>query len=198
MTNVGSCIFLLVLLISSYPSWGTVTPLDSSYQYDVGLESVSVENTELLHQNHVYDGAPNLHPYCSNSLICNLQEKTLDGSFFAFEVSLLATKGAKGLETRGVKPAPGERTIQGQVDAATQAGNPTIQRGGQDLVRLRSGGHGQAGATATPQNVRNVAPNGRVFTGKGADRAVTPRDIRELHKAQTGQGTSTIRTRSGR
>ncbi|WP_339782505.1 RHS repeat-associated core domain-containing protein [uncultured Marinobacter sp.] len=107
------------------------------------------------------------------------------------------TKGP-GLETRGYKPQPGERTIQGQVDAATQAGNPTVQRGGQDLFRLRSSGHGKTGATATPQNVRNVTPNGRVFTGKGADRAVTPRNIRELHKAQTGQGTSTLRSRSGR
>lgn len=110
----------------------------------------------------------------------------------------VVTKGAKGLETRGYKPQPGERTIQGQVDAVTQAGNPTVQRGGQDLFRLRSSGHGQAGATATPQNVRNVTPDGRVFTGKGPDRAVTPRDIRELYKAQTGQGTSTVRTRSGR
>ena len=60
--------------------------------------------------------------------------------------SLDVTKGT-GLESRGYRPAPGERTIQGQVDAATQAGNPTVQRGGQDLFRLRSSGHGQAGAT---------------------------------------------------
>ena len=111
-----------------------------------------------------------------------------------------AKGGGKGLETRGVRPGPGERTIQGQVDAATQAGNPTIQRGGQDLVRLRSSGHGQSGATATPQNVFRTNPKtGERFGPQaGPDRAVTPRDIRELHKAQTGQGTSTIRTRSGR
>lgn len=103
-----------------------------------------------------------------------------------------------GLETRGYRPAPGERTIQGQVDAATVAGNPTIQRGGQDLVRLRSDGHGQVVATATSQNIRRVAPDGRVFRGKGPDREVTPRDIRELYNAQTRQGTSDLRTRSGR
>ncbi len=103
-----------------------------------------------------------------------------------------------GLETRGYRPAPGEGTIQGQVDAATRAGNPTVQRGGQDLFRLRPSGHGQAGATVTPQNVRNVTPDGRVFTGKGPDSAVTPRDIRELYKGQTEYGTSSIRTRSGR
>ena len=109
-------------------------------------------------------------------------------------------KGTKGLETKGYKPQPGERTIQGQVDTAVQqaGGNPTVQRGGRDLVRLRSQGHGQAVATATPQNVRNVTPDGRAFAGKGPDRTVTPRDIRELYKAQTGQGTSALRTRSGR
>lgn len=34
-------------------------------------------------------------------------------------------------------------------------------------------------AIATPQNVRRETPDGRVFTGKGPNRAVTPRDIRE-------------------
>jgi RHS repeat-associated protein len=105
-----------------------------------------------------------------------------------------------GLETRGYRPAPGERMIQGQVDAAVQqaGGNPTVQRGGQDLFRLRSDGHGSTGATATPQNVRNVTPDGRVFVGKGPDAPVSPQQISELYKAQTGNGTSIIRTRVGR
>lgn len=115
--------------------------------------------------------------------------------------SLALKRGSKattGLENRGHRPAPGERTIQGQVAAATKAGNPTIRRGGQDLFRLRSSGHGQVGASATPQNVRRQASNGRAFTGKGPDRPVNARDIRELFKAQIGHGTSTLRTRSGR
>ncbi len=101
--------------------------------------------------------------------------------------------------TRGFRPRAGTRTIQGQVDAAVHkmGGNPTVQRGGQDLFRLRSRGHGSNRATATPQNVRNISPEGRVFFGKGPDRSVTQRDIRELYKAQTGIGTSRIRTRSG-
>ena len=109
-------------------------------------------------------------------------------------------KTPTGLETRGYRPALGERTIQGQVDNAIQqaGGNPTIQRGGQDLFRLRSSGHGSTSATATPQNIRNITPDGRVFTGKGPDTPVGPREIRELYKAQTGQGTSIIRTRSGK
>ncbi len=105
---------------------------------------------------------------------------------------------AKGIEKRGVKPASGERTFQGQINSATTSGNPTVQRNGEDLVRLRADGHGQTEATATPQNVRNVAPNGKVFIGSGSDRAVTPRDIRELHKAKTEYGTSAIRTRKGK
>ena len=109
-------------------------------------------------------------------------------------------KGAKGIETRGFRAAPGERTIQGQVDAATRSGNPTVQRGNRDLFRLRSSGHGRSEATATPQNVFRTNPRtGERFGPQaGPDRAVTPRDIRELYKAQTGHGTSTIRTRGGR
>ncbi|WP_223250374.1 RHS repeat-associated core domain-containing protein [Marilutibacter maris] len=50
-----------------------------------------------------------------------------------------------GLESRGYRPVPGERTIQGQVDSAvsTANGNPTIVRNGNDVVRLRSSGHGK-------------------------------------------------------
>ena len=105
---------------------------------------------------------------------------------------------AKGIEKRGVKPGPGERTFQGQINSATTSGNPTVQRNERDLVRLRSDGHGQTGATATPQNQRNVAPDGTVRFGRGPDRPVDQKDIRELHKAKTEQGTSTIRTRKGK
>ena len=102
-----------------------------------------------------------------------------------------------GLETKGVRPGPGERTIQGQIDAATAAGNPTVRRGNQELFRVRSNGHGSMEASTTPLNVRHVTPDGRVFYGKGPDTAVTPLHIRELYKSQTGHGTSTLRTRSG-
>ncbi|MBF5054866.1 YD repeat-containing protein [Alcanivorax sp. 521-1] len=113
---------------------------------------------------------------------------------------IVVRANGKGLETRGYRPKPGERTIQGQVDAATNNGvrNPTVQRGGQDLFRMRSGGHGRSGASVTPQNVRNVAPNNRIYMGKGPDRTVGSKDIRELYKAQTGHGTNTFRTKSGR
>ena len=105
----------------------------------------------------------------------------------------------KGLAGRGVRPSPGSRTIQGQVDdAVSQAGgNPTVQRGGQDLVRMRSSGHGSGGATSTPQNIRNVSPDGTVRMGRGPDRATSNRDMRELYKARDGQGTSQVRTRNG-
>lgn len=73
-----------------------------------------------------------------------------------------------------------------------------MKRGSRDLFRLRSSGHGQPRATATPQNVRRVSPEGDVHVGRGPDRGITNRDMRELYKGQTGHGTSAVRTRSGR
>ncbi len=105
-----------------------------------------------------------------------------------------------GLSGRGLKPSEGSRTIQGQVDNAveTAGGNVTVKRGGQDLVRVRSSGHGSSSATSTPQNVRNVAPSGKVFNQPGSDRSTSNRDMKELYKARTGQGTNEARTRGGK
>tara|TARA_A100001015_G_scaffold319638_1_gene443166 strand:+ start:983 stop:1570 length:588 start_codon:yes stop_codon:yes gene_type:complete len=104
-----------------------------------------------------------------------------------------------GLSSRGYRPKPGERTIQGQVELATEKGNPTIVRGGRDLFRLRSSGHGSSSATTTPQNVMNITPDGGVFYVKAKKhRPVNVRDIKELYMAQTGHGISKIRTKSGK
>lgn len=110
-----------------------------------------------------------------------------------------APKGA--IPGMGVSPAPGSRTFQGVADDLVEStgGNPTIQRGGRDLFRVRASGHGKSGASVTPQNVRRVAPDGRVFPGqKGLDAPLGPREVREIHKATTGHGTSSIRTHSDR
>lgn len=179
---------MIALSGQSLASWQADTGI---YSYDA-LPSVSNKQyaPSRLH-NSGYD-APQNFPNAPGS-------KVRKRSFSAFVDGSFVPKRT-GLETRGYKPAPGERTIQGQVDAATQAGNPTVQRGGQDLFRLRSGGHGQAGATATPQNVYRTNPRTgeRFGPQSGPDRAVTDRDIGELYKAQTNHGTSSIRTRSGR
>lgn len=131
-----------------------------------------------------------------------MRENVTASDGFEAAAMLVGPRGGRGtqggLETRGYRPAPGERTVQGQVENATGNGNPTVGRGGQDLVRFRSTGHGSNTATATPQNVRNVAPDGRVFTGKGPDRSPTNRDMKELHRASTAQTGTHIRTRSGR
>jgi RHS repeat-associated protein len=107
---------------------------------------------------------------------------------------------ARGLEGRGVTPPPGARTFVGQAkDAvARAAGNPTVTRGGQELFRLRSSGHGSTGPTVTPLNVRNVSPSGRAFFQRGPDRPLSQREMRELYKAEHAQGTSGARTRGGR
>ena len=187
MSTMFRFVLFLLLFLSASQTWGVSV---SAHQYDVKSVIFAVDA-------YVYDAPLNLRT-CDNQCIESKAQDVNKGHFLAFVSDFLATKSVRGLETRGVRPASGTRTIQGQVDAATQAGNPTVQRGGQDLFRLRSSEHGQGGATATPQNVRNVTPDGKVFIGRGSDRAVTPRDIRELYKAQTGQGTSSIRTRSGR
>jgi len=88
--------------------------------------------------------------------------------------------------------------VDAYIESATATGNPTVQRGGRDLARFRSSGHGSSNATATPQNVRNTTPDGRTFYGKGPDRPVSARDIKELYKAQNGIGTNGIRKRSGK
>jgi hypothetical protein len=102
---------------------------------------------------------------------------------------------------RGVDPAPGSRTRQSVVDELVEStgGNPTVQRGGTDLFRVRRSGHGRSGASATPVNVRRTAPDGRVFTGQtGPDKPVGNREIREIYKATTDQDTSSVRTRGRR
>ncbi len=107
------------------------------------------------------------------------------------------TKISKGLSARGYRPATGERTIQGYVDDFIQeagGGSPTVQRGGRDLFRVRSGGHGQPGTSVTPQNVRNVAPN-KVYYGKGDDVPTGTQHIKEIYKARD---TGNWRTRGGR
>jgi hypothetical protein len=73
----------------------------------------------------------------------------IDGlhTYFVSDLEILSHNMCGGLENRGYKPTASERTIQGQVDEAVQqvGGNPTIQRGEQDLFRLRSQGHGKLG-----------------------------------------------------
>ncbi|WP_349257207.1 RHS repeat-associated core domain-containing protein [Vitreimonas sp.] len=114
--------------------------------------------------------------------------------------SAIGGAGDVGLASRGYRPAPGERTVQGYVEStiAEAGGNPTVQRGGHDLFRLRASGHGSSSATATSQNVRRVAPDGTVRHQAGQDRPVSNRDIRETYRARDGQTGSRIRTRRDR
>ena len=108
---------------------------------------------------------------------------------------------AAAVRVRGGRHAsPSSRTFQGLVEEAhgRYGGNPTVTRNGRDIVRFRRDGHGSNSATVTPQNVRRVAPNGQVHPGRGNVRAVTRRDIKELYKALVGEGTNSVRTRSGR
>ena len=121
-------------------------------------------------------------------------------TYFVSSLAILSHNMCGGLENRGYRPNAYERSIQGQVEIVKKqaGGNPTVFRKKQDLARLRPDGHGQSGATATPLNVRNVDPEGNIHIGRGPDRPVTKRDIRELYKGLERHGNSRVRTRSGR
>ena len=64
-----------------------------SYQYDELVVTESHKNIEVESKNQHYDGTANLCYRCIHSSAENLQKKARDGSFFAFEVGLVATKG---------------------------------------------------------------------------------------------------------
>lgn len=103
---------------------------------------------------------------------------------------------SKGLHYRGERAVQGERTFQSQVAKAVKEGNPTVARGGKQLLRFREDGHGMA-ASVQPRNVRNVSPSGEARLQKGPDRPVNRRDMKELYKMQTGQN-QRMRDRRGR
>jgi len=73
-------------VVFSFQVWG--------YVYDAVLDVSSYGNIEFDIENQHYDGTPNLCYRCINPFVENLQEKTQDGSFLAFEVGLVAAKGA--------------------------------------------------------------------------------------------------------
>ena len=106
----------------------------------------------------------------------------------------------RGLEYRGTRTVQADRTMQGQVSKAVEkaGGNPTAVRNGQDLARFRTGRHGMETANVTPQNVRNVNPEGKARLQPGPDRLVNKSDMKELYKAQSKQPGSGLRTRNGK
>lgn len=85
---------LLFIYVWAGPSWGVITSEVKTYNYDVVTESIVNKNVKLNQQNFTYDDTQNFHYCCSESLNSSREVKALVGSFFAFEVGLVATKGA--------------------------------------------------------------------------------------------------------
>lgn len=107
-----------------------------------------------------------------------------------------AVGGDVGLASRGVRPAPGARTIEGVIDQAVQAagGEVTVIRpSGGEVARVGSGGrHGIPSAHAH-ESYGNVSPSGQLYTGLGNDAVpANSRHIRELTNEN-----NTTRTRGG-
>jgi len=79
--------FILLLILSINVSWG--------YTYDAGLNTSNYKIIDFELQNQQYDGISNLCYRCTHATDKVLQEKAQDGSFFAFEVGFVASKGGK-------------------------------------------------------------------------------------------------------
>jgi len=77
--------FILLLILSINVSWG--------YTYDAGLNTSNYKIIDFELQNQQYDGISNLCYRCTHATDKVLQEKAQDGSFFAFEVGFVASKG---------------------------------------------------------------------------------------------------------
>jgi RHS repeat-associated protein len=103
-----------------------------------------------------------------------------------------------GLETRGYRPRPGERTAEGYIQAQVErAGGEltAIRPSGREVVRVGPAGrHGIQGPHAHPME-RHVAPSGQVYPREGRARAVTLRDAAELYRSLD---TGTARTKGRR
>ena len=87
MARIAQLFFITLLVWLPLKSW--------SYGYDAYLPVSGQVNVEFESQNWHYDGAANVCYRCIHSPAENLQEKALDGSFFAFKVDLVATKGGQ-------------------------------------------------------------------------------------------------------
>lgn len=83
---------LLTLFAFSSSSSGVEVRFNGIYGYDLNANSLVAEKTDVLYEKYTYDEGCNfIHCGVEQSLKTQ-SEKTLGGSFFAFEVSLVATK----------------------------------------------------------------------------------------------------------
>jgi len=89
VSSIVNCAFRLLIvalvLLFANTSWG--------YAYDATPDYSFSQSSRVSLQKVEYDDTPNLCYRCINSSVENLQEKAQDGSFFAFEVGLVAAKG---------------------------------------------------------------------------------------------------------
>ena len=121
-------------------------------------------NIEYESDNRLYDGTTNLCYRCINYSVENLQEKAQDGSFFAFEVGLVAAKGAD--ETVDVfRVFGGDARAQGFSFTTV---DPRTVKNFRDAAGLPSGG--TSGATNTADFlIKGQARKSDVIKFKSAD-----------------------------
>lgn len=146
----------LLFSVCTSASWG--------YSYDVSLDQFEKEIIESELQKFDYDDTLNL---CYSGRECRhsyLQKKTQGGSFFAFEVSLVATKGIDANTLQRTHSLSGKRSaknVDGIADSMRKDGFvgdsiDVVEHNGQRFI---IDGHHRAAAarrTGTPVNVNVV------------------------------------------
>ena len=86
-------VMLWALTIFSSQLWGYPSTTELTYRYDAVDSYVISLNTQSETQNHSYDESSNVSYCCSEASSSDSREKTQDGSFFSFDIGLVATKG---------------------------------------------------------------------------------------------------------
>ena len=121
--------FILLLVLSINVSW--------AYIYDASLNTSSNKTIDCELQNQQYDGTSNLCNRCISFHNKNLQEKTQSGSFFAFEIGLVATNSVTQLSKSQLK---GIRSLEKQIQKHQKKiddfkANPTVRPGMENLPK---------------------------------------------------------------
>lgn len=123
-------IYALLLFILSFSA-------QSGYEYDATYNLASTEIVEIDRKNCHYDDTSN---FCDNGrqrISSYSQKKTQDGSFFAFDVGLVAAKGVKELTKQQQKSV---RSLEKQISKHEKKlqefrDNPTVRPGMEKLPK---------------------------------------------------------------
>jgi len=163
--------FILLLALSINVSWG--------YTYDANQNTSNYKIIDFELQNQQYDGTSNLCYRCINSSNENLKEKTQNGSFFTFEIGLIATKGGNKAPDFIVSKGGTAFPVPKGSTGPTSVVNPSGKTTGSAFTGGKGGANGQVDTMrimdATPARGKSPGyPNGYVKYENKSGQGVNP------------------------